>query len=128
MRQTVHDHVTHSYLLHMMLRDATAPAETVEEAATRLNVDIKTLETIRKTRYLNGRTHVPKAGNIHLAWEYAQNPADHHRFINMLRVSPKVFDVILHLIEDHPVFRNDSNNAQVRWYFSTFCAFTFDCT
>ena len=51
----------------MMLWDATAPAETVEEAAACLDVDIKTLETIRKTRYLNDRTHVPKAGNIHLA-------------------------------------------------------------
>jgi hypothetical protein len=46
MCQTVHDHVTHSYLLHMMLRDATAPAETVEEAAMHLNVNIKTLEMI----------------------------------------------------------------------------------
>jgi hypothetical protein len=30
----------------------------------------------------------------------------------MLRVSPDVFLVLLDLIEDHPIFQNDSNNAQ----------------
>jgi hypothetical protein len=55
---------------------------------------------------------VAKARNIHLAWEFALNVFDHHRFVNMLRVSPDVFQVLLDLIEDHPVFQNDSNNAQ----------------
>ncbi|TFY60403.1 hypothetical protein EVJ58_g5168 [Rhodofomes roseus] len=30
----------------------------------------------------------------------------------MLRVSPNVFETILRLIEDHPVFHNESNNEQ----------------
>ncbi|KAG2062625.1 hypothetical protein BDR04DRAFT_1040075, partial [Suillus decipiens] len=31
----------------------------------------------------------------------------------MLHVSSEIFQVILNLIEDHPVFYNNSNNAQV---------------
>ncbi|KAG2047673.1 hypothetical protein BDR06DRAFT_831462, partial [Suillus hirtellus] len=53
-----------------------------------------------------------KAGSLHLAWEYAQNPAHHSCFINMLCVSPEVFQVILGLIEDHPIFYNNSNSTQ----------------
>lgn len=49
-----------------------------------------------------------KLGNIDLAWEYAQS----RRFVDMLRVSPEVFDVILTLIGDHPVFHNNSDNPQ----------------
>ncbi|KAE9395303.1 hypothetical protein BT96DRAFT_1044769, partial [Gymnopus androsaceus JB14] len=30
----------------------------------------------------------------------------------MVRVSPHVFDFILEMIEDHPVFQNNSNNPQ----------------
>ena len=30
----------------------------------------------------------------------------------MLRVSPQVFQTLLWLIEDHPVFQNNSNNFQ----------------
>ncbi|KAG1772858.1 hypothetical protein EV702DRAFT_1201320 [Suillus placidus] len=62
--------------------------------------------------YLSGRSPVTKAPSIHLAWEFAQNPSDHSRFVNMLRVSPEVFHVLLDLIEDHAIFQNNSNNAQ----------------
>jgi len=41
-----------------------------------------------------------------------QNPAHHNRFINMLRVSPLVFNTILTLIKEHPVFANNSPNSQ----------------
>ncbi|KIK90797.1 hypothetical protein PAXRUDRAFT_151093, partial [Paxillus rubicundulus Ve08.2h10] len=51
-------------------------------------------------------------GSLHLAWEYAQFPSDHHCFINMLHVPPEDFQVILSLIEDYPVFFNSSGNAQ----------------
>ncbi|KAJ8582016.1 hypothetical protein M405DRAFT_687472, partial [Rhizopogon salebrosus TDB-379] len=77
-----------------------------------LNMDINCLLAIQQARYLQSRTPVLKSGNLHLAWEWAQSPADHHRFVNMLRVSPEVFQVILGLIEDHPVFHNESNQAQ----------------
>ncbi|KAG5650825.1 hypothetical protein H0H81_010887 [Sphagnurus paluster] len=67
---------------------------------------------IKDTCYLNLRTSVPKAGNLHLAWEYAKNPAHHDMFIQMLCVSPVVFMVILKLIKDHPIFMNNSNVPQ----------------
>jgi hypothetical protein len=60
----------------------------------------------------HGRIHA-RNGNLHLAWDYAQNPQDHWRFRQMLRVSPLVFGTILSLIKDHPVFQNNSNNSQV---------------
>ena len=53
-----------------------------------------------------------KLGNIHLAWEYAQNPHDHEHFVYMLQVSPQVFNVVLYFIHDHPIFQNNSNNPQ----------------
>ncbi|KAF7308036.1 DDE Tnp4 domain-containing protein [Mycena kentingensis (nom. inval.)] len=37
---------------------------------------------------------------------------DQKRFQNMLRLTPYCFDVLLHLIQDHPIFSNNSNNAQ----------------
>ena len=49
---------------------------------------------------------------MHLAWEYASNPADHGRFSHMLCVSPHVFQTILSLIQHHPVFTNNSNVPQ----------------
>ena len=75
-------------------------------------INLDALIAILGSRYPNGRHTIPKIGNLHLAWEYAQNPSDHHRFINMLRVTPLVFQTILNLIEEHPVFTNNSNNSQ----------------
>jgi len=88
----------------MIIWDSISPEEDVEELLQKLELDKEILEGIRNTHYLQGRVHVPKQENFSLAWEYAQNPADHQRFINMLRVSPQVFQVLLRLIEDHPVF------------------------
>ncbi|KAF7377320.1 DDE Tnp4 domain-containing protein [Mycena sanguinolenta] len=98
----------------MVMRDLIMPPETQDFATLvdKLSVDIQTLAAIRKTRYLRPRTHVAKAGNLHLAWVYAGNPNDHGRFVNMLRVSPYVFEVILDLIKDHDVFTNNSNVPQ----------------
>ncbi|KAF8810284.1 hypothetical protein BYT27DRAFT_7222041 [Phlegmacium glaucopus] len=46
-------------------------------------------------------------------WNFAENLGNHHRFVNMLRVlTSLVFQTILTLIEEHPVFANNSNNAQ----------------
>jgi hypothetical protein len=104
----LHDQYLRVYLLFMVLRTLTNPELTPEEAALLLDCDISCILLIRQTRYLQGRSPVAKAGNIHLAWEFALNPSDHHRFVNMLRVSPDVFLVLLDLIEDHPIFQNDS--------------------
>ena len=40
-----------------------------------------------------------KDDNLDMAWEYA---SDHKRFVNMLRVSPEVFDTLLYLMNDDP--------------------------
>jgi hypothetical protein len=86
----------------------------LEEACQQFGIDVDTIIAIEQTQYLNGHHPVPKAGNLHLAWQYAQNPDDHHRFINMLCVTPLVFSTILQLIGNHPVFLNhsDVDNAQ----------------
>jgi hypothetical protein len=49
---------------------------------------------------------------MHLAWEYASNPADHGHFSHMLHVSPHVFQTILSLIQHHLVFTSHSNVPQ----------------
>ena len=65
-----------------------------------------------RTCYLWDHPQVIKSGQLHLAWNYAQNPEDHQCFINMLQVSPGVFQVLLNLIEEHSIFQNNSNNSQ----------------
>src|SRR5271168_1205275 len=42
---------------------------------------------IWNTCYINPRTSIPKDGSLHLAWEYANDPAHHYFFAQMLRVS-----------------------------------------
>jgi hypothetical protein len=74
--------------------------------------DLAILHGIDVNRYLRPRNHVLKAGNLHLAFEYAQDPHDHDRFLNMLRISPHSFHILLMLIEDHPIFCNNSNVPQ----------------
>lgn len=98
----------------MAIRDLIHPPSdlTVFDQVARVRLDLQILGAIRNTRYLRGRTTVPKSGNLHLAWEFAQNPEDHGHFINMLRVSPFVFEFLLLIIKDHPIFQNDSNTPQ----------------
>ncbi|KAG7092066.1 hypothetical protein E1B28_008447 [Marasmius oreades] len=78
-----------------------------------LTSDLAVLHTIKDTRYLNPHTHVPKEGQLYkLAFEYSQDPLLHHQFEDLFQVSVHVFDVLLVLIEDHPIFHNNSNNPQ----------------
>ena len=113
---TLHDEVTLSYILHSMLRYLADPPYELEldELAVRLQSDTQFLQAIRSTRYLNPRNPVPRleAASLSLVWEYAKDPAQHGRFQHMLRVSPRVFQVIVELIKDHPVFSNNSNHPQ----------------
>jgi hypothetical protein len=105
--------VINTYLVLMLSRNLFTPYQSLEEACHHFDVDVKVITALYETRYLNRRDHrVPKAGQVHLAWEYASNPADHARFSQMLRVSPYIFDTILRLIEDHPVFTSNSNVSQ----------------
>ena len=111
-RTSLHDQYLAAYVLLMVLQAISHPPEALEDLAQQLNIDISCILAIRQTRYLQGRSPVLKSGTLHLAWEYAQSPADHHHFVNMLRVSPEVFQVILSLINDHPVFFNNSSHPQ----------------
>ncbi|KAF8797443.1 hypothetical protein BYT27DRAFT_7237260 [Phlegmacium glaucopus] len=101
-----------SFLLSMATQDIFLPPENLEEYSLNLQKDLEIIALLEETHYLNGRPPVPKCGNIDLAWEFSQDPAHHHRFINMLRVSPLVFLTVLDLIEDHKVFKNDTNLGQ----------------
>ncbi|KAF8800519.1 hypothetical protein BYT27DRAFT_7041428, partial [Phlegmacium glaucopus] len=112
--QTVHKQLLNDYIMSMMFRQLFTPPKrrTIKHMRQESMLDLDSLIAILSSRYPNGQHRVPKAGNLHLAWEYAQNPSDYHRFINMLRVTPLVFQTILNLIEEHPVFTNHSNNTQ----------------
>ena len=98
----------------MLMREVFWPADqqSLEVIREQNGLDVNALLSILLTRYPNGQTTVPKSGNMHLAWDFMQDSAHHNRFTNMLRVSPLVFDTILTLIEEHPVFANSSNNSQ----------------
>jgi hypothetical protein len=100
--------------LSSLLRDIILPPpdDDLAQFTDNLNFDLNVINAIQTTRYLRGCDDVPKAGNLHLAWEYAANPENHHRFVHMLCVSPHVFNFILDLIKDHPVFQNNSNTPQ----------------
>ncbi|KAF8816058.1 hypothetical protein BYT27DRAFT_7221782 [Phlegmacium glaucopus] len=112
--QTGHKQLLNDYVMSMMFRQLFTPPErrTIKHMRQESMLDLDSLIAILSSCYPNGRHRVPKAGDLHLAWEYAQNPSDHHHFINMLCVTPLVFQTILNLIEEHPVFTNHSNNAQ----------------
>lgn len=73
--------------------------------------DLGDIDTLLSTRYLNPRRIIPKAPNLHLAFHYEES-GDIDLFQQMLRVSPRVFRTVLHLIKDDPVFHNHSNNDQ----------------
>jgi hypothetical protein len=101
-----------SFLLSMATQDIFSLPENLEEYSLNLQKDLETIALLEETHYLNRRPPVPKCGNLDLAWEFSQDPAHHHHFINMLHVSPLVFLTVLDLIADHTVFRNDTNLGQ----------------
>jgi hypothetical protein len=65
----------------MIIWDSISPEEDVEELLQKLELDKEILEGICNTCYLQGRVRIPKQENLSLAWEYAQNPADHKQFM-----------------------------------------------
>ncbi|KIL00964.1 hypothetical protein PAXRUDRAFT_128615, partial [Paxillus rubicundulus Ve08.2h10] len=108
----LHHQYLAAYILLMILQAVSHPPETLEDLAQELNLDIGCILAMQQTQYLWGWPPVLKSGSLHPAWEYSQSPSDHHCFINMLCISPGVFQIILSLIEDHPVFFNNFGNAQ----------------
>ena len=111
---SVRNELLNQYILSMLMRQIFTPPDRQELKHRRRQnyLDINTLLSILLTCYPNGQPTVPKLGNMGLAWDFAENPGNHHRFVNMLHVTPLVFQTILTLIEEHPVFANNSNNAQ----------------
>jgi len=83
---TMHDHSTqkdiiNTYLYFMLLHNNLDPDKTFEDTCQQFNIDVAVILALQETHYLNGWDHrVPKAGNLHLAWEYAKDPADHYRY------------------------------------------------
>jgi hypothetical protein len=116
-KQTYCEHVKQTYLTHAFLQDTLSPPEddpgqALDDILANLTADIIALSAIDQTRYLHEQNHIPKVGNLHVAWEYAQDPALHPEFVKLLRVPPLVFNVILELIKDNPIFHNTSNAPQ----------------
>lgn len=48
--------VVRAYLIHMILQDAVTPPKDLEEAVAQLEMDLKTLKAIKKTRCLQACT------------------------------------------------------------------------
>ncbi|KAG1794981.1 uncharacterized protein BJ212DRAFT_1374710 [Suillus subaureus] len=90
-RSSLHQQYLESYIFFMIIQALFRPAQTLEDLSQELTTDINCISAIQQARYLNSRPPVLKSSSLHLAWEWAQSPADHHRFVNMLRVSPEVF-------------------------------------
>jgi hypothetical protein len=113
-RKNIRDQLLQAYVTHLSLQDVLIPPHElpVTELIARLQADLELFWRLRNTRYLNPRTSIPKSGSLHLAWEYAKNPAHHDLFTQMLRVSPRVFAVLIELIKDHAIFHNNSNVPQ----------------
>jgi len=72
-RENLHEQFTRNYVFFMIIRDLFALLTDLEAMCRRFELNIRILNEIRTTRYLRGRTHVLKLGNIDLAWEYAQD-------------------------------------------------------
>ncbi|KAG8911346.1 hypothetical protein FRC01_005762 [Tulasnella sp. 417] len=91
-------------LLAVVLRDLFTPTEDLIHRANEISTDTAILLAILQTRYLAPRLPLPKAGQLHLAFEFAAMGQGKHRFVQMLRVTPDAFHHILSLIQDHPIF------------------------
>ena len=116
-RQSHRNLILRTYLISMLVRMVfTLLMGSVEEQAVllaaNLLVDLEILHTIRNTQYLLPHTLIPKHSNIHLVREYSQDVLFQDRFKSMLRVSPYVYEVLINLISNHPVFQNQSHNQQ----------------
>ena len=69
------------------------------------------LNLIKITRVLHPAPPIPKYSQLHLLDYWRIHSPDHFR--RKLRVEPQTFDGLINQIENHPVFHNNSNNAQL---------------
>ena len=108
-------HIIEAYLILLAMQSIYNPFSSLKEAYWMFNINIMIILALLDTQYLSGHDHhIQKAGSLYLAWGYAQNPDAHHRFQQMLWVSPLVFNILLSLIWDHPVFQNNSAILQTQ--------------
>lgn len=112
--ETLHNQVLESYIKHLTLCNSMAPSIGLDiaEVCLQLQNDIAMFCKIQDTHYLNPCTSISKDGSLHLAFQYAEDPAHHPLFVQMLQVSSFVFNVILELIKNHAIFQNNSNVPQ----------------
>ncbi|EIN03293.1 hypothetical protein PUNSTDRAFT_36760, partial [Punctularia strigosozonata HHB-11173 SS5] len=70
-----------------------------------------------ETRYMHPRIHVPKSTHLNIAFAYAQEPAHHPRFVNMIRMEPRSFAMLVQLIQNHTIFQSNGRRPQapVEW-------------
>lgn len=104
--------ILRSYVSYMVLRSIFLPPEDFDAFCIEYQLDLQIIHLILQTRYLRARENVPKAGNLHLAWHYAGNSANHQRFVTMLRVTPRSFRKLVRLIQGHPIFHSTSYKPQ----------------
>lgn len=84
----------------------------VEEEEDQALADFVTYRAIQNTCYWSERACIPKAGSMHILWQYAQNPAHHDLFVGLVHVTPTAFLQILAGIQGNPVFQSNSPNPQ----------------
>ena len=70
------------------------------------------LQRIQNTRYLQPRHEIIKLGQLELLTAFAQKDEDLRLFQGIVRVSPFIFSSIVAMIEDDPVFHNNSHCEQ----------------
>ena len=85
------------FLLSMATQDIFSPLKNLEEYSLNLQKDLEIIAPLEETCYLDGCPPVPKCGNIDLAWEFSQDPAHHHCFVNMLCVTPEGLNMYHHI-------------------------------
>lgn len=69
------------------------------------------LRIIKTTRVLHPAPPIPKNSQLRLLDHWRLHSPE--RFRRKLRVEPQTFDGLLSLIEEHPIFYNNSNNDQL---------------
>ncbi|KAI5836562.1 uncharacterized protein SCHCODRAFT_02559024, partial [Schizophyllum commune H4-8] len=84
-----------------------------DEDLTAAEAYMKKMEELYSHRYLQERQRIPKSSELlhNLLNEYKVHRPEIFR--SYLRISPACFDALLAVIEDDPVFHNNSNNSQM---------------
>ena len=98
---------------YFMDRDSAMPPNSLSSSEMHEQIvsDLEALMVVYSHRYLNEHIPQPRSLSLYLAFKYEAQD-DVRQFQQMLRVLPHIFRTLEHLIKDHPVFHNQSNNEQ----------------